>query len=46
MSPGLLGFLVVAGLGFALYFLVKNMNKQMAKIDLPHAGEADDKRAK
>lgn len=46
MSPGLLGFLVVAALGFALYFLVKSMNKQMSKIDLPHAGEPDDGKAK
>lgn len=36
VSPGLLGFVVVALLGFALYFLVKSMNKQMGKIEVPH----------
>lgn len=33
VSPGLLGFLVVAAIGFALYFLVKSMNRQISKID-------------
>ncbi|SEU28297.1 hypothetical protein SAMN05421811_109162 [Nonomuraea wenchangensis] len=42
MSPGLLGFVVVALIGFALYFLIKNMNKQMAKIEVPRAGDTDD----
>lgn len=39
VSPGLLGFLVVAALGFALYLLIKSMNKQISKIEVPH--EAD-----
>jgi hypothetical protein len=30
--PGLLGFLVVAGMGLALYFLFRSMNKQLRKI--------------
>ncbi|MFG1947919.1 hypothetical protein [Nonomuraea sp. NPDC048826] len=45
VSPGLLGFLVVAFLGFALYFLVKSMNKQMGKIEVPHERELEDKKA-
>ncbi|MGH3067668.1 MAG: hypothetical protein ACRDND_02190 [Streptosporangiaceae bacterium] len=30
--PGLIGFLVVAGMGLALYFLFRSMNKQLRKI--------------
>ena len=30
--PGILGFLVVAGMGFALYFLLRSMNKQLRKV--------------
>jgi hypothetical protein len=30
--PGLLGFLVVAGMGLALYFLFRSLNKQLRKI--------------
>jgi hypothetical protein len=30
--PGILGFLVVAGLGLALYFLLRSMNKQLRKV--------------
>ncbi|GLW07347.1 hypothetical protein Misp01_24770 [Microtetraspora sp. NBRC 13810] len=41
VSPGLLGFVVVAGLGIALYLLVKSMNKQISKIDLPHENEQE-----
>lgn len=32
VAPGLLGFLVVAALGFALVFLLRSMNKQFRKI--------------
>jgi hypothetical protein len=32
VEPGLLGFLVVAALGVALYFLLRSMNKQFKKI--------------
>jgi hypothetical protein len=32
VEPGLLGFLVVAALGLALYFLLRSMNKQFRKI--------------
>jgi len=33
VSPGVLGFCVVALLGLALFFLIRSMNKQMRKID-------------
>jgi hypothetical protein len=32
VEPGLLAFLVVAGLGIALVFLLRSMNKQFRKI--------------
>ena len=32
VEPGLLGFLVVAGIGLALVFLLRSMNKQFKKI--------------
>ncbi|MEV4566939.1 hypothetical protein AB0K12_24500 [Nonomuraea sp. NPDC049419] len=41
VSPGLLGFVVVAGLGFALYMLIKSMNKQMSRIQVPREHEQD-----
>ncbi|NUP04249.1 MAG: hypothetical protein HOV96_19495 [Nonomuraea sp.] len=41
VSPGLLGFVVVALIGLALYILIKSMNKQMSKIQVPHEGEAE-----
>jgi hypothetical protein len=47
VTPGVLGFLVVAGMGVLLYFLLKSMNKQLKKIPPPppdpedgEAGEA------
>jgi hypothetical protein len=47
VTPGVLGFLVVAGMGVILYFLLKSMNKQLKKIPPPppdpedgEAGEA------
>jgi hypothetical protein len=51
VSPGLLGFVVVALLGLALYILIKSMNKQMSKIQVPHESEIegaahDDEKAK
>jgi hypothetical protein len=30
--PGILGFLVVAGMGLMLYFLLRSMNKQLRKV--------------
>jgi hypothetical protein len=33
VSPGLLGFIVVALLAFATWFLLRSMNKQLRKVD-------------
>jgi hypothetical protein len=35
VEPGALGFLVVAGMGIILVFLLKNMNKQFKKLGPP-----------
>jgi hypothetical protein len=35
VEPGLLGFLVVAGLGVVLVFLFRSMNKQFKKLGPP-----------
>jgi len=35
VEPGLLGFVVVAGIGLALVFLLRSMNKQFRKIGPP-----------
>jgi hypothetical protein len=35
VEPGVLGFLVVAGIGVALVFLLRSMNKQFRKIGPP-----------
>ncbi|GAA1269386.1 hypothetical protein GCM10009677_22480 [Sphaerisporangium rubeum] len=40
-GPGLLGFIVVAAIGVALYFLIKSMNKQMSKIEVPREDEQE-----
>ena len=32
VAPGVLGFLVVAALALALFFLIRSMNKQLAKV--------------
>ncbi|MBO0802469.1 MAG: hypothetical protein J2P25_05275 [Nocardiopsaceae bacterium] len=40
-EPGVLGFLVVAGIGLALFFLLKNMNKQFKKLGPPPPEETD-----
>ena len=41
VSPGVVGFLVVAFLGVATYLLIRSMNRQIKRIDLPD----DDARA-
>ena len=48
VEPGLLGFLVVAGIAVALVFLLRSMNKQFRKLGPPpeesqeaQAGTAD-----
>jgi hypothetical protein len=33
ITPGVLGFIVVALVGFALYLLMKNMRKQLGSVD-------------
>ena len=33
VSPGVLGFVIVALLGLALFLLIRSMNKQMRKIN-------------
>ena len=33
VTPGVLGFLVVAAMGVALFFLLRSMNKQFRKIE-------------
>jgi hypothetical protein len=35
VSPGVVGFLVVALLGVATYLLIRSMNRQIRRIDLP-----------
>lgn len=35
VTPGVLGFLVVALLGVATYLLIRSMNRQIGRIDLP-----------
>jgi hypothetical protein len=42
VEPGVLGFLVVAGIGVALVFLLRSMNKQFRKLTPP---EEDDTQA-
>ena len=32
VEPGVLGFLIVAGIGVALFFLLRSMNKQLRKV--------------
>jgi hypothetical protein len=41
VTPGVLGFLVVAGMGIALFFLLRSMNRQFRK--LPPAAEPSGK---
>jgi hypothetical protein len=36
--PGVLGFLVVAGMGVALFFLLRSMNKQLHKVSPQRPG--------
>jgi hypothetical protein len=41
VEPGLLGFLVVAGIGVALVFLLRSMNKQFRKLGPPPEESVD-----
>ena len=38
VSPGVLGFVVVALLGVATWLLVRSMRRQIKKIDIPEGG--------
>jgi hypothetical protein len=40
VTPGVLGFVVVALLGVATWLLVRSMTRQMKKIDIPPEGTA------
>lgn len=42
VTPGLLGFVVIALLGLATYFLIRSMNRQMRRIDLPDEPQEED----
>ena len=42
VSPGVLGFIVVAILGLATWLLIRSMGKQLKKIDLPDDGVPTD----
>ena len=42
VTPGVLGFLVVAGMGVALYFLLRSLSRQLKKIPPPPADDAVD----
>ena len=46
VTPGVLGFLVVAAMGVALVFLLKSMNKQFRKIEPKPEGTTGLKGAK
>lgn len=40
VTPGLLGFVIFACIGLALWWLMKNMNKQFKKIDFEQPAES------
>ena len=40
VTPGVLGFLVVAAMGIALYFLLRSMSRQLKKIPPPPADDS------
>ncbi len=42
VSPGVLGFIVVAILGLATWLLIRSMGRQLKKIDLPDDGVPTD----
>ena len=42
VTPGVLGFLIVAGLGLALFFLLRSMNRQFRKLPPPPAPDGGD----
>ena len=42
VTPGVLGFLIVAGMGLALFFLLRSMNRQFRKLPQPPAADGAD----
>lgn len=42
VTPGLLGLAVVASLGVALFFLIKSMNKQIGRIQVPKGADLEE----
>jgi hypothetical protein len=42
VTPGLLGFVVVAALGIATWFLLKSMNKQLKRVDFEDRDQSAD----
>jgi hypothetical protein len=42
VTPGVLGFLVVAGMGVILYFLLRSMNRHLRKIPPPPPEDGED----
>lgn len=43
VTPGLLGFIVFALLGLALFLLVRSMNKHVRRVDVPEDQKDDRK---
>jgi hypothetical protein len=43
VTPGLLGFVIFAAIAFGLWMLMKNMGKQMKKIDFEEQPADNDK---
>jgi hypothetical protein len=43
VTPGVLGFLVFAALGLAVWMLMKSMNRHMNKVDFEEGGGTDAK---
>lgn len=45
VTPGVLGFIVFAVLGVAVWILLKSMSKQLTRIDFDDGGQADSERS-
>jgi hypothetical protein len=43
VTPGVLGFLIVAGMGLALFFLLRSMNRQFRKLPQPPGTDGADR---
>ncbi|WP_020556532.1 hypothetical protein [Embleya scabrispora] len=46
VTPGLLGFVVVAAIAVATWLLLKSMNKQLKRVDFDESGKPADPAAK